>query len=164
MRILLAASCSLLALLGSCGQASTEPSVPEAYLAGGAVGLQFTVDLNVTRIAIGQQATMTIHLKNPKSTSVRLNFTTGCQVLPYISAGKASLVYPSGGGWGCPTVLSSLQIAAGSEYTRTVAILGGAPSQSYFTGAALSPGIYIAYAEIGDSQGRSNSVRFEVAK
>jgi hypothetical protein len=162
MRRLLAASCFLLAV--SCGEASTEPSIPEAYLAGGATGLLFTVDLSQTTIAIGQQSTMTIHLKNPKPTSVRINFTSGCQVLPYISAGKGSLVYPSGGGWGCPAVLSSLQIAANSEFTRTVTILGGAPSQGYFAGAALSPGIYIAYAEIADNQGRSNSVRFEVVK
>jgi hypothetical protein len=151
------------ALLASC-HSTTEPKLPDAFLTGSATGLLFTVDVVPTTIRIGQSATMTIHLKNPKTALVRLNFNTGCQVLPYISAGQESLVYPPGGGWACTAATSVLQIPAGGEYTRGVTILGGAPTQPPFAGAALSAGTYVAYAELADGLGRSSSVKFSVVK
>ena len=154
-----------LALIGvaSCNNA-TEPSVLEAYLAGQAVGLEITTSVTPTTINIGGQGTMTIKLHNPKTTTVRITFTSGCQVLPYISAGQNQLVYPSGGGWGCPAVMTTLTLAPGTDYIRTTTILGGAPAVGTFQGAALSSGRYVAFAEIADGMGRSNSVKFDVVK
>ena len=151
--------------LGSCAVA-TEPKIPEAFLTGAAAaaGLQFSVDVTPKTIHMGDTAVMVIHLLNPRLTTARITFSTGCEVLPYISAGQSTLVYPPASGWTCTQAQTVLQISGTSEFRRVVTIRGGPPAQTPFSGAALTPGTFVAYAELGDDMGRSNAVVFSVTK
>lgn len=152
-----------IAFVAACNDI-TDPVALPPYLRGGAAGLEFSTEISKTAIRLGDTATVTIRLRNPQTQQVRLSFSSGCSVLPYISAGDKQIVYPSGGGWACTAMLSSLTIAAGGEYVVKLPVRGGAPTQSFYNGAALSPGRYLAYAEINDDLGRSNAVPFSVVK
>ena len=56
-------------------------------------------DITQSTIARGDNATLTFRLENTTTTTVVLNFTSGCTVLPYIRDRQTNeVVYPSGGG------------------------------------------------------------------
>jgi hypothetical protein len=142
----------------------TDPVAQPAFLTGAAAGLEFTTTISNSVIALGDTAIITHRLHNPQTRAVTLSFKVGCSVLPYVSAGNKQVVYPAGGGWVCTPLATSLTIPAWGEVVLKVPVRGGAPKQPFYYYAALGPGRFIAYAELAEQQGRSNSVEFSVVK
>ena len=126
--------------------------------------LELTASMSDTELAVGEDATLRITLRNHGDRPVELNFPHSCQILPYIETAVGQLVYPQGG-WGCLTVLTRLHLAPGEEKVQTLQVRGGVPQPAIHTGAALPPGEYRAYAELGEKNRvilRSNAVGFRV--
>ena len=115
-------------------------------------------------ILVGDSATVTIRLRNETARSVRLEFGSSCQIMPYIETEAGAVIYPDGG-WGCATVLTTLDVPARGVVTRTVVIRGTLQPDGRF-GPSLPPGRYRAYAALDPNAGRlslrSQSVAFEV--
>jgi hypothetical protein len=120
-------------------------------------------DITQSTIARGDSATITFRLENTTTSSIVLNFNSGCTVLAYITDRQSGqVVYPSGGGWGCTAVLTSLELPPGS--TRTVDVVVRAADTAAPTLVALEPGRYDAYATLEDTNYklRSGAIAFTV--
>jgi hypothetical protein len=111
-------------------------------------------------------ATLTFRLENVSDESVTLRFTTGCQILPFIATRERNfIVYPSGGEWGCTTVISELILRPGGSTTQEVVVFAATPLSLPPPGTVpLATGEYSAYARI-EATGidiQSISVPFDV--
>jgi intracellular proteinase inhibitor BsuPI len=138
--------------------ACTNPSSPAA---NGPVRLRG--DISQSTIARGDTATITFRLENITTTTVVLNFTSGCNILPYINDRQSGqVVYPSGGGWGCTAALTSFELPAGG--TKTVDVVVRATDTTSSGSVALKPGRYDAYATLEDTNYglRSATISFTV--
>src|SRR5512143_663495 len=62
-----------------------------------------------TTIDVGDTTTVRFQLSNTGGDTVRLTFSSGCQVLPYVADADHQVVYPGGGGWACLTVITHLE-------------------------------------------------------
>ena len=112
--------------------------------------------ISQSTIARGDTATMTFRLENITTTNVVLNFTSGCNILPYINdRPSGQVVYPSGGGWGCTAALTSLELRAGGA--KTVDVVVRAADAASSGSVALKPGQYDAYATLEDTNYRLRS-------
>lgn len=100
---------ALLALAGACTDASAVVDVD----AQAQDGLVLAVTASPAGITPGDTVRLVAHLANRNDFPVRLDFPSSCQVLPYVEGPDGKVVYPYGGGWGCLTVLTSLQLAPG---------------------------------------------------
>lgn len=116
-------------------------------------------------IPVGDSATVTIRLHNETARSVRLEFGSSCQIMPYIETEAGAVTYPDGGQWGCFTVVTTLDVPARGVVTRTEVIRGTLQPDGRY-GPSLPPGRYRAYAELHPNsrrlQLRSQRVAFEV--
>jgi hypothetical protein len=136
-------------------------SNPTSPADSGPVRLQGTITQST--IARGDTATITFRLENTTTTSIVLNFNSGCTVLPYITDRQSGqVVHPSGGGWGCTAVLTSLELPSGG--TKTVDVVVRAAETAAPTLVALKPGRYDAYATLEDTNYklRSEAIVFTV--
>ncbi|MEX1186247.1 MAG: BsuPI-related putative proteinase inhibitor [Gemmatimonadaceae bacterium] len=144
-----------------CSTAPTEPpALPEAG------GLRLDGSISLPTIRLGQQAVLTFRLRNLTEEAIRLNFGSGCQITPFIETASGRSVYPSGGGYGCTTALTSLTLAPRGDHSITMEVVGDGIRLAIYTGYPLPEGRYRAYAILeGNSTGiqlRSDYVRFEV--
>lgn len=158
-QLLLSASTALFAATVVSCQVGTEP--------GTVNDLEFTTSLSRTVIPVGGTAVMQMRLRNRGASTVTLNFPHSCQILPYIEGAGGSTVFPTGGGWGCLTVVTRLVLEPGEEVVQTLEVHGGAPAPAVFTGALLPPGQYRAFAELGERPrpySSTNSVSFSVVE
>ena len=156
VRRLVSSAAILLTALVGC-QVGTEPGTVD--------DLEFTTSLSRTVIPVGETAVMQMRLKNRGTSTVTLDFPHSCQILPYIEHAGGATAFPSGGGWGCLTVVTKLVLEPGEEVVQTLEIHGGAPMPAVYTGAALDEGQYRAFAELGERPRhyvKSNSVSFSV--
>jgi hypothetical protein len=83
--------------------------------------------------------------------------------MSYITARETGdFVYPSHGGWGCATVITSLDLAPLGSVTKDVPIKAAATAEYPYV--ALSPGDYQAYARLeqGPNSLQSDPVAFTV--
>ena len=86
-------------------------------------------------------------LRNVSRESVTLSFPDSCQVVPYITTARVDdVVYPSGGAWGCLTVITQLVLSPGAEHVTEVLVRGGA--QPMNPAVPLVRGEYRAYARL----------------
>ncbi len=76
-------------------------------------GLVLAVTASASSITPGDTVRLVAHLANHNDHPVRLDFSSGCQVLPYVESGGGKIVYPYGGGWLCTAALTSLTLAPG---------------------------------------------------
>jgi hypothetical protein len=135
----LAAVLLLAAAFAACDQVPTAPSDGN--------GLLLTAAVNPTVIERGQTGTLTLSLQNQTSRDIELSFGSSCQVMPYIAVrGTGEIVYPTGGGWVCLTVMTGLTVPAGGSVTRVTELIAAETAPHPY--AALPPGEYAAYARI----------------
>jgi hypothetical protein len=98
---------ALLALAGACTDSGAVLDVEAQD------GLVLAVTASASAVTPGDTVRLVAHLANRNDFPVRLSFSSGCQVLPYVEGPDGKVVYPHGGGWGCATVLTSLELAPG---------------------------------------------------
>ena len=142
-------SVSLLFTSASWSGCANSPSAPSSppHSTPVPVGLSATISQSV--LPAGGAATITFRLENHDATDLELTFPSSCQIMPYISLHDA-VIYPSGGGWGCATVITNLTVPAGGAVTREV-LLRASPTAEY-PFVPLGGGDYIAYAKLDSFQ------------
>lgn len=152
---------SALGLSSGCN--SSTAAGPREFLSVSVEGVSFTASISKSTIQLGDTATLRFILRNDGSDTLRMSFAMGCPTLPYIRHSLSSqIVYPRGGSWGCITVVSGVVLPPGTERVHDLAVHAGVQPPAGFTGAALSPGQYGAYAELTNGAGRTNTVEFTV--
>jgi hypothetical protein len=139
-------SVSLLFVSASWSACAHSPAAP-SHSTPVPITLSATISQSV--IPFGGAATITFRLENNSATDLELTFPSGCQIMPYISLHDA-VIYPSGGGWGCATVITNLTVPAGGAVTREV-LLRASPTAEY-PSVPLGAGDYIAYAKLDSFQ------------
>ena len=150
----LAAALAAAAAMTACAN----PNKPSA---DGPVRLRGAITQTI--INRGETATLTFRLENVSQNPVTLNFSSSCQIMPYIADRRTSqIVHPAGGGWVCLTVLTQLELAAGASRAVDVQVRAADVAAQPFV--ALAPGEYEAYAKIDASPYKlqSASVTFTV--
>jgi hypothetical protein len=116
-----------------------------------------------TTIDVGDTTTIRFRLSNTGGDTVRLTFSSGCQVLPYVTDADHQVVYPGGGGWACITVITHLELAPGAQKIVPLVIHGGSPADPGYANVPLDPGEYWMYATLEQpGHPRSESLRFTV--
>jgi hypothetical protein len=116
------ASLALLALAACQGMVDAEPRLHESRQEG----ISLTLSVSPARISPGDTARLTARLTNHTPLPVRLDFSSGCQVLFYVESAEGKVVEPGGGGWMCAAVLTHLQLAPGETKTQVYAWTGQA--------------------------------------
>jgi hypothetical protein len=112
---------------------------------GGPLRLEATIGRST--IEIGDTTSIVFRLRNVSQETVSLSFPDSCQVVPYITTLRVDeVVYPSGGAWGCLTVVTQLVLSPGAEHVTKVLVSGGA--QPMTPAVPLVRGEYRAYARL----------------
>lgn len=149
-----------LALLGSgCADLVSEPSLPAAK------GLVLSLEASTRHISPGDTLRLVARLKNTNAYKVRLNFSSGCQILLYIEDASGNTVEPQGGAWGCTQALTAIEIGAGQTDTRIFTWTGQRTRYDPATWQPirdpLPPGEYRTHVILVDSElhGRRISLR-----
>jgi hypothetical protein len=140
--------------------ACVDPTAPRAFLDGPAEGLEFSASISKSVIPRGDTATLRYVLRNPQAQSVTLQFGSGCQLLLFVRRGR-SVVYPYGP-MICTAALTTLTLRPNEEVVRTSVFRAARFIQHNLTDIPLHAGEYVAYAEIANGSGRSNTVNFTV--
>lgn len=114
---------------------------------------------------MGEEETLTFRLQNITQETIKLDFSSGCQITPFIETSAGADVYP-GGGYGCTQATTTITLPPGGEKLRSMRVYGGERQQAIYTGHPLPKGSYRAYAILErNSSGvklRSSFVEFEV--
>jgi hypothetical protein len=103
-------------------------------------GIALSLAAQGTSLAAGDTLRLTARVANTGSTPVRLSFSSGCQVLPYVENAAGKIVYPGGGGWMCTAALTELELTAGE-------------AEEYHFRTPLPAGEYRAYARLDATRG-----------
>ncbi len=141
--------------LAACGASPSAPSEQGP--------LRLTVEPLQTLAGSSSTAEFALKLRNTGTTPVSLTFPSSCQVMPYVverSTGR--IVGPSGGGWVCATVMTSLTVGAGETHTETAHVKTGTDTLSPFI--VVPAGDYAIYARLEDTMFKlqSESLPFSV--
>lgn len=143
------ASLPLLALALASG--CVDPSAAD-YGAVGREGLVLTLSASPASIAPGDTVRLVARLANHNDHAVRLDFSSGCQVVPYVEDAAGKPVHPEGGAWLCTAALTSLRLAPREVKEQTFAWTGETHGHDPRTFAPvatpLPPGTYRAYATL----------------
>ena len=110
-------------------------------------GLRLEVAIDRDSITVGDSAALTMRLRNSTDDVVRIDFNSTCQIVPFIARVSGEIEYPDGGVWGCGAMITSLEVPARGEVTRRL-VVRGVSSAPTVAGAALTPGVYRAYAQL----------------
>jgi hypothetical protein len=155
MRAHLAGLSLALAAVVGCGGSSTAPSP--------AGPLRLTVAPLQTLVGSPSSAQFSIRLENVSMQTVALDFPSSCQLMPYVfSRSTGRMVLPTGGGWGCATVITSLTLGAGESHVQTVTFMVPGPAIDPLF--PVPPGDYTMYARLEDTKYKlqSESVSFSL--
>lgn len=145
-------------VIGGC--ATDSFMAPREFLSASAAGLEFHASISKDVIPAGDTATFHFVLRNNTNASVVLRFSSGCQLLPFVRSSRRQVVPETG--HICTQALTGLTVPAGGQVAYSMTFFAGPRIPDIHTRVPLEPGDYIAYAEIADNQGRSNSVSFKV--
>jgi hypothetical protein len=120
--------------------------------------LRLTAQADRAQIKSGEAATITFRLQNTSSTAVTLDFSSGCQIMPYAARrGSDEIVYPEGGAWACTMALTQLVLPAnGEKVVELVAVRDGEHTSSR---VRLQPGEYAFFARVESLQHKLESNR-----
>lgn len=147
-------TCRLVALslmIGAVACASN-PTTP-----AGNTPLRLTAQADRTEAGPGVVAKVTFRLENISASAITLDFSSGCQLMPYIEKRSSKeVVYPEGGGWVCTMVLTRLTLLPGESKTVDVSVTSGAGSPAV---VGLSPGEYALFGRIDSRQHKLESPR-----
>lgn len=102
-----------------------------------------------TTLLAGDTTSFVFSVQNVGAHTVRLTFSSTCQVVPYVAASLTEeVVYPHGGNWYCATVVTELVLPPGATRTRSVVLRGG--SVAAYPEVSLPPGEYRAFAALAE--------------
>lgn len=108
--------------------------------------IRLTAQVNRIQVTPGTTAVATFRLENVTANTVTLNFSSSCQILPFIVKRPANqVVYPAGGGWACAQVLTSITLPPHGVTVREITVTSGVQA---FDLVALPPGDYAFYARV----------------
>jgi hypothetical protein len=128
----------LLAAAVACGSSPTSPDQTGP--------VRLTAQINRTEITTGGTAVVSFRLENVTANPITLNFPSGCQVQPFIAKRPSNdVIYPGGGGWVCPAVVTSLTLAPHSVSVTELNVGAGAAA---FDIVSLAPGEYSFFARV----------------
>ena len=149
----------------ACASAPSEPAPGKGRIVD-VPGLSLTATMSSRTLHLGDDATLQLSARNEGAAPLRLDFPSGCQLLPWIErASDGEVVHPGGGGWGCTQAITSLTLAPGEAKTSSTGVHAGLEQLAIYTGAVLPVGKYRAYATLGVGprvQATSEKVEFEV--
>lgn len=158
-------SALLVALLLSSGCEDNTPGDPTLRQVTEQNGLRLEIQLARDTVAVGDTNVVTMRLVNLNSESVRLDFQSTCQILPYVESADSEPRIPGGGGWGCGAALTSLTMPANGAVTREFH-LRAVDNTTGQLGYVLAPGAYRVYAvlqaPINKTQLRSSTLGFVI--
>lgn len=144
----------------ACSSFATSPDMPAE-----AGGIRLEGSISSQTVRIGEEETLTFRLRNITRESIKLDFSSGCQITHFIETATGADVYP-GGGYGCTQAATTITIPPGGEELRSLRVYGGERQQAIYTGHPLPRGSYRAYAILEPNtrgiQLRSEFVYFEV--
>jgi hypothetical protein len=133
------------AVLAACVVMSACANTPSAPSRRSDGPLTLSATISRSDISSGGEATIVFQLENRDSADLKLTFPSSCSILPYIARGDA-VIYPSGGGWACLTVITTLTVPARGSVTRDVIVRAAATATPPIV--PLGPGDYTAYAKL----------------
>ena len=138
-----------LAAVIACGSSPTSPDQ--------AGPVRLTAQVNRTDITSGGTAVVSFRLENVTANPITLNFPSSCQVQPFIARRPANdVIYPSGGGWVCAQVVTSLTLA---PHSVTVTELNVGAGAAAFDLVSLAPGEYSFFARVASFERTLESPR-----
>jgi len=152
-----------LPVLAALAAACVDPSAPDLD-AVAHEGLVLSMAVTPASISPGDTARLVARLANHNGHAVRLDFPSGCQILPHVESAGGKVVYPYGGGWGCTLALTSLTLGPGEAREQVLRWTGQSYDYDRKTFAPvyspLPPGSYRAYAVLsGSYEGRRVELR-----
>jgi hypothetical protein len=132
----------LLALASACAAHSPTLTSP-----GQTGPVRLTAAIDRSEIAPGATATVTFRLENLTAREITLDFGSTCQIMPYVTRRNSSdIVYPSGGGWACATMMTQLTLPPNGSTVKEFTITRGAGDQA--EPISLPPGEYSLFAKL----------------
>lgn len=131
--------------------------------AGATLPLTLTASVSASALAPGQPDTITVTLTNTSAMAVTLHFASGCQILPYIADETGAVVLPSGDGWLCPAVLSTLSLGPRQQQHVQFVWTGGTELDSAVPSAALPRGTYFVYGALKAREGTFDTQHLPVS-
>jgi len=112
--------------------------------------VRLSAHLDRTQIGAGQTATVTFRLQNTTASPITLDFSSGCQLMPFaVKRPSNEVVYPEGGSWACTMALTELTLPANGEELRQVIVTTSDGSSPRI---ALPRGEYEFYARVESRQ------------
>ena len=148
-------------LLAACTDVFA-PEAPAPFLTGDAESLVFTAEVSRPRVSVGDTASLIFTLRNPTTRRVTLNFDSGCQITGFVKRGR-EVVWPRP--YGCTGVLTQLVLSGGEQHVVKLPFTAISGEElALYSGLALTPATYVAYAQLENSEGRSTSVDFVVER
>lgn len=149
---------ALLSVAAVCAACGGSPSAPSQ-----SGPLRLTVEPLQTLAGSPSNADFALKLQNTGSAPVTLSFPSSCQVMPYVVERRTGrIVAPSGGGWVCAAVVTSLTVGAGATHVETAHVAAARPMDAVMLN--VPPGDYSIYAKLEDSTFKlqSTSLPFSV--
>jgi hypothetical protein len=132
----------LVVATGACGGATG----PDAIARLGDIRL--SVSSSSGEVVRGSPVTFRVALVNEGTEAATLHFGDSCQINPYLRNAVGEMVLPTGGGWGCLTVITQLTLLPGQPVVREYVWTGSTSFQSEMPLRFLPPGRYFFTAEV----------------
>lgn len=145
----------LAALSLMLAQAATCASNPATPAQNGP--LRLTAQTDRADVAPGVVATATFRLENVGASAITLDFSSGCQLMPFIEKrAPKQIVHPEGGSWMCTMAMTQLTLGPGESKTIDVRVTSGEGTRPI---VGLPPGEYALFARIESLQHTLESPR-----
>ena len=132
----------MVAASGACGGA-IEPDATDEF-----GDIRLSVSRSSAEVVRGSPVTFRVDLVNEGTEAATLHFGDSCQINPIIRNSVGEIVLPTGGRWGCATVLTQLTLLPGQPVVREYVWTGSTAFQSEMPLRSLPPGRYFFTAEV----------------
>lgn len=138
------------------------PEAPGPFLSGEAKPLVFTAAVSKSLVKVGDTASLIFTLRNPTTQRVVLTFPSGCQITGRVRRGRHE-VWPQP--YACTAAITTLVLDPGQQVVRRLPFTAISGEElAIYSGLALTPASYVAYAELENDEGRSTSVDFTIVR
>ena len=131
----------MVVLTAACSEA-TEPSSAKVGV------IRLSVSSSSDEVVRGSPVTFRVSLVNEGAETATLHFGDSCQIVPTIRNAWGEVVLPSGGHWGCLTVITQLTLLPGEPVIEEYVWTGSTAFQSEMPLRPLPPGTYFFTAEV----------------
>jgi hypothetical protein len=140
----------MLVVIGGCRDATSPISSTQV----GANQVRLSVSASASEVTRGLPVNLHIALVNEGTRTVTLHFGDSCQIKTYIRNAAGDVVLPSGGGWACLTVLTSMTLGPLESVSRDYVWTGSTDFASEMPLRPLPAGRYVFSAEVPAGEAR----------